>query len=489
MSSPNKNPEIASRVAQGMDVTARGIDLLSTTAQLLNSPNGAIQAASNFIYWLGRERIGEEELSHCLVRARGFVHLNSAGMGFCAEVIKELELKHVRGPFGSIKSGCLGRTLIRDYELAWITSTITCLYQFHDAKFITYAMTVLIVRICEEKDGKMAPCANPWTDPTCLRMMPVISKISSSVWLNIVNTEYRNMPLPEEMRSVCPTGHHLDSEDLVQAIARLISPQRAARIMLQSRLIIFNLTLWLLYHFEGMFRVVVNNKVVYEKTQGTKHQEIEFRIENRCHGDGICENADQANELKMVDHISGHWKNFFERTSKSSSSCGSTPRSRRKLYQFNPVPYNHVLDTQIKAVASDLTRWLCSLRVNFSKTTLTGIVYEVNLKRQIARENAETIMADLLKRSPSILQNSWATKVGSDWTPESAQDIWSPEGFSEAAESSRRIQNLFEKTESAQKDRISLIWKCFPGLADLIEKAAEKCSCVSCVQDRDVAHL
>lgn len=489
MSAASTDSQAVDRLARGMDVSARGIDLISTTAQLLNSPNGAIQIASNFVYWLGRERIGKDELEYCLVRARSLVHPNLAGMGFCTEVIKDLALNHVRGALWSIKSGCLGRTLLKDHGLSWITTTITSLYQFHDEKFITYAVTMLIVRMCEEREGTTrASKTNPWTDPTCLQIMPVISKISSSVWLNIVNTQYSTLPLPEELRSVCPIGHHLDSDDIVEAIARLKSPRRSQHVIIQSRFILFNLSLWLLYHFDGMFRVVVNNKIIYEKAQGAEKQEIELRVDHRCRGDGTCENARQSNDFKMIDHIADHWEDFFMGTSTSSSSCGSHPRARRKLYELKPFQAAQALDSRIRAVAADLTRWLCSLRVSISRSTV-GIVYDVDLKRQGAPDHSRVMVADLLKRSPSILQASWASKVGDRWTPESAQDIWSPKGFAEAADSLRSGPNLFENTDITQTARSSLIQKCYPSLADLVQTAAQQCSCVRCQQSRDAANL
>jgi hypothetical protein len=52
--SSGSSADISTRV---LDLSARGIDLIQTLAQITNSPNGAVQTASNVVRWLANERI------------------------------------------------------------------------------------------------------------------------------------------------------------------------------------------------------------------------------------------------------------------------------------------------------------------------------------------------------------------------------------------------------------------------------------------------
>jgi len=129
----------AELLARGLDLGARSIDLLQTLAEITNSPNGAVQIASKVMYWLVNERINQHDLESCLTRARDLAHPNEAGKEFCSEVVQEINrLPHnVRKPFKSLTSGSLGRLLLLDIGLSWISTTITSLYQYHNQKFIT----------------------------------------------------------------------------------------------------------------------------------------------------------------------------------------------------------------------------------------------------------------------------------------------------------------------------------------------------------------
>ncbi|KAF2244757.1 hypothetical protein BU26DRAFT_522528 [Trematosphaeria pertusa] len=487
-------------VTRGLDVGARSIDLLQTIAEIANSPNGAIQAASKFMYWLGTERVNQEDLGHCLSRAKDLAHPNMAGLAFCSGVMEGIEAlpKSILEPFKSISSGSLGRFLVLDHSLRWITSTITSFYQFHDEKFIAYAMTALIVRIYDEREGnRPTPRSNFWSDPTYLRMMPVVKKITSSIWLNIVNSKKESLPLPDKLRRICPVGHHLDSEDLVEALARLKNPRRGPHVIITSRYMLGNLSLWLLYHFSGLFRVVVGGEIVYETRQGHEEQEIELRVGVRCGDNSQCANnndRDERRQFEMAENIAGHWHEFFVGSSKPSPTLGSASRARRALYGFEdgqstPSQKMSAINSHIRKVALDLARWLCSLRVEPCPQAASWIVYKINLDRRGASDNHHTLMTDLLKRSPAILQNPWGPGLPKDWTPEDAVQIWSPEGFIEVAEWLKNLSGLSENTDKAIDARQSSVWRCFPGLADLLAEAEVQCRCMNCIQKRGVTPL
>ncbi|KAG7008754.1 hypothetical protein G7Y79_00004g013380 [Physcia stellaris] len=489
----------AELAARGMDVSARGMDLLQTIAEITNSSNGAIKTASNVMYWLGRERINQEDLEHCLTRAKDLVHPNGDALLFYNDVLKGIEMmpQSVLRPFKSISSGSLGRFLVFDPGLAWITSTISGLYQFHDESFIAHAVTALIVHMNAQREGDQTKFLSSfWSNPVCLKMMPVVKKITSSVWLNIVNSGNASMPLPEELRTICPVGHHLDINDLVEALARLNHPCRAARVIISSQYLLGNLILWLIYHFNGLLRVIVSGKTTYESRLGYEEREVEVRVSLRCGSDGECSNArDNARQFEMVECIASDWRQFFKGNSLSSSSLGHKPRVRKALYDLDawrsitPLNSHAALQSKIRQVALDMVRWICRLRIEPFAPAISGIVYKVDLKRTEASGRQMTLISDLLKRSPSILQAAWASELPRNWAPEDAVEIWSPQGFAQAASHSKQRPEPSDDTDSVKDTRASLIRGCFPGLDDLISRAQAQCQCVTCSNEKTITHL
>jgi hypothetical protein len=233
----NSGSSTAELLARGLDLSARGIDLIQTLAQITNSPNGAVQTASKVVRWLANERINENDLSSCLTRARDLAHPNEAGEKFCSEVLREINAlpRDVRRPFKSLTSGSLGRLLLLDPGLSWITTTITSLYQYHTQKFITFTVTALLVRMHDEiGDGQHATQNNLWKNPLFRMWYQVITKITGSIWLNIVNAQKQTLNLPPELRDLCLKGHHLDEEDFIEAVARLKNPVRGRSIVITT---------------------------------------------------------------------------------------------------------------------------------------------------------------------------------------------------------------------------------------------------------------
>ncbi|KAF2684171.1 hypothetical protein K458DRAFT_487655 [Lentithecium fluviatile CBS 122367] len=481
---------------RGLDLSARGLDIIESLARIATSPDGVIRTAADVIYRLGLEGLDREDLGYCLEGAKSLAYPNEAGSAFCQKVVKGVEVTSAVKPFATISSGSLGRILLLDPELSWITTSITGLYEFHDEKFITQVMTSLMTRMNAERKGEQPGSRSTvWSDPRYLKMQPTVQKFTSSIWLNIVNSGNASLPLPDELRAICRIGHHLDVPTLVEAISRLKSPTRSSQVVIASRYMLGNLSLWLIYHFHGRFRVVVGGETVYDVAQGDSDKEIELRVGTRCKDTGDCAKQDASRHFVMMEHAAEHWSEFFEGNSTSSPFLGSISRARRALYAFddwmpNASPSLNTTEAKVREVAANLVRWLCGLRIKQYPQPMNGIVYQTELqKRSGSTDTTDARMSELLRRSPSILVANWAPALEDGWRSESAVEVYSPLAFAELQESKGRHANYSDASAVARAARSSLVWGCYPGLKDLIETAQARCSCINCKFKQNVPHL
>jgi hypothetical protein len=122
--------------ARNLDLLARGIDLLTALTETTNSPHSIVNVAIELGRWLGREKLTESQLQFCFEKARGLVIANSLANKFYEAVVKVPQQRAV-GPFFAQQSGSLGRLMANDPYLCWMTSTITCLFEFHREEFIS----------------------------------------------------------------------------------------------------------------------------------------------------------------------------------------------------------------------------------------------------------------------------------------------------------------------------------------------------------------
>jgi hypothetical protein len=296
-----------------------------------------VQIASKVMYRLANERIDQHDLESCFTRAKDLAHPSEAGIKFCTEFVHGINglPRDMRKPFKSLVSGSFGRLLLLDIGLSWITTTMTSLYQHHDQKFIAFTVTALVMRIHDEKgDGQYATRHNFWKNPLYRRLRSVITKITSSIWLNIVSARKQTLNLPLELREICLVGHHLDEEDFIEAVARLKNPTRGRFIVIGTDYMLGNLTLWLLYHYDGAFRVVVGTDIVYDKVQGQSENEIELRVKSRCRADVECQES--RNNFCMTEQIAGSWKDFFKSTPKGT--LGGLPIVSEERALFTRLP-------------------------------------------------------------------------------------------------------------------------------------------------------
>jgi hypothetical protein len=193
-------------VARSMDLSARGVDLLTAITETANSPHSVVHVAMEIGRWLGREKLNERELQFCLEKARGLVKPNLRGNQFYDAVLTGTRERTVGSLFTQ-------RYMVNDPYLCWMTSTIACLFEFHSENFISDVLCSFIMQAHLSEDGKPVTEYQLAWHSVRLRLKPVLEKIVSSIWYNVVNSgiiksgqlgSNESLPLPRELKEVCP---------------------------------------------------------------------------------------------------------------------------------------------------------------------------------------------------------------------------------------------------------------------------------------------
>ena len=233
-----------------VSVVARSIDLCAVLINNSNSSNPIMHAVIEMSQWLGREKLNRHELQDCLSKARGAAFPNMTAELLLDDVRKGTHTM-VAGPFFPQASGSLGRLMANDPNLSWMVTTVTCLFQFHSASEVNRCVRDLIVAAVRKESDAEVGCH----DPSRVHLGRVVDKIVSSIWFNVVSAGRMTVQLPEELTSICGNGHHLESPDFATVVEALRSGK--PRLMVRSQHLLYNIVLWLLYHFDGFLQVVV----------------------------------------------------------------------------------------------------------------------------------------------------------------------------------------------------------------------------------------
>ncbi|OAP53697.1 hypothetical protein AYL99_12137 [Fonsecaea erecta] len=436
-------------VARGLDISARSIDLLTTLVKPTTKEQSALNLAIEIGRWLGREKLSENRLQNCLEKARGLVQANQQGHKFYEAVISGMHTpKRAAGYLFTQSSGSLGRLMAQDPYLRWMTSTITCLFEFHDENFIS---DVLCAFIMQSHLGKRIITVHEYKwDALYLQLKPVLDKIVSSIWFNIVNSG-------------------------------VIQPDCAGLAIIESKHLICNLIVWLIFHFKGHLRIVVSGKIIYDQVLGAEDSEIEHRVEIFCPNIGTCESPDKmtfSNVNIFMAKASG-LESLYEGRYDTPWTFKQAPRVRQRLYQ--PAKYppgtagRESIRVNVHNAAFQIVNWLLGLRV-IRQSSGSTLLFRVVLDQEPAVEKLE--IRDLLGRVPSILNMGWrhnkaATVVFTTSFPAGEDEM-------QHNMASDEEMYLDEDEYSNSQDSQGFYFGSFPVLRDLLESVKKSCRCGAC---------
>jgi hypothetical protein len=129
--------EVASR---SMDRAARTIDLLAVIGRLAGATESGALIAKELGRWLGKEGLDENELEFFLHKTQALTMPNNqTNVQAFFRAVADGRPHPAVVPLWAQPSGSLGRYLSGDPLQNWMTSTISCLFRYHDEVFIRSA--------------------------------------------------------------------------------------------------------------------------------------------------------------------------------------------------------------------------------------------------------------------------------------------------------------------------------------------------------------
>ena len=340
----------------------------------------------------------------------------------------------------------------------------------------------LIIQSSRKGEAPLSEYQLAW-NPDTLRVGEVVNKIVHSNWLHIANagligSESECPHLPEELQWACEKGHNVESYKLSLIMSKLLNPFK--ELIFQSEHLLTNLTLWLLWHFNGRLRVVVGGRVLYDKVLGLENCIVECRVFKICSKNGGCGSSADTPTFKMLENISGSFKALIQGKYDSQQTLMSEPQVRQKLYH-SPFQYPKGTQSSIKIrtqrTAQEILRW-------YVERPVTERAFSSRLDFHISLTSAEITPAlnlrvgDLLGRTPSLL-NMQCGEIGSSFVIYSPPRETTPptvENFMELDDED--MENLEDSDAFEQRPEILL--KYFPILRDLVENVRQSCKCLHC---------
>lgn len=105
-----------------------------------------------------------------------------------------------------------------------------------------------------------------------------MSKIVQSVQLHVINSGHSLSDLPPTLGRLHP---HLVDEKTFAAI--VVGLQRTQdNVVIKSKRFIADLSLWLLYHWSGVFEVFVEGGMLLKRTCGSDSRKLQMIVEKDC---------------------------------------------------------------------------------------------------------------------------------------------------------------------------------------------------------------
>jgi hypothetical protein len=472
--------DIAARV---LDVTARSIDLLTVLAKLADGSGTTPELLKQVSKWLGKEGLDEHELQFFLENTHALAQPNeSETVARFFDAVTDPRPKTAVVPLAAVSSGSLGKLISKDHQQRWITSTVCCLFRYHDERLIKQFLTYFIMLNSHQRAKPFSENELIW-HPDTLRLGEVVKKVVDSNWLHVANAGMIGSPnecprLPEELRWACEKGHNVEMFALAQVINRLRDFR--GELVIQSKHLLTNLVLWLIWHFDGLLRVVAGGKKIYEVQLGLQRTTLECRVSQVCVEGASCPGSKGAEAFTILEPAAEGLKSIFGGNYDSQTILMSEPRVRQKLYH-SPFQYPrgaaHSLRIQTQRTAQELIRWFVNLPV--SKVARSSqLEFWVHLKTN-DQTSLQLRIADLLGTSPALL-NMQCGELGRAFVVFSRPYRPPPLTVDDFMDRSDTEGATTEDDIVDSKERPLKILRYFPILQDLMDVVRVSCKCYNC---------
>ena len=259
-------------MAQRLSVASNAIGLAKSGIDFVPASGTLMKLGLDMYNWVIREGLDEGVFSKCRELSLGLAYPNSEGQEIQRKLEKsdrKLSEMKLKAPLKLITSGALGRLLTRDLETCYIVSTVAAITKYHPPDYAADLLCSMILNPGGQQSGSVKR-----HDMHRAPLRAVISRMVNSVYLNVVNAGHDLGDLPTELKNL-PQAL-LDDCLLASIVMRIRNEDQD--MVIKSRRLVVDLTLWLLLHFDGQIQVSVGNAIVYTKKLGTTKRLIKLMV-------------------------------------------------------------------------------------------------------------------------------------------------------------------------------------------------------------------
>ncbi|KAH6898157.1 hypothetical protein B0T10DRAFT_601170 [Thelonectria olida] len=281
----------------------------------------------------------------------------------------------------------------------------------------------------------------------------VVKKVVESTWLHIANAgligrEDECPRLPDEFSWACKAGHNMQGYPFAKLIAKISNSSNET--IIQSKHILTDVVLWMIWHYQGRFRVIVSGSVVYDCVLGPEQTNAECRVAKFCAKDrNQCSRPQdgQLGVVKVFETIAGSL-HLYPKLHKSTQN-------------------------RTRGTAREILRWLMKLPVKTESTAdMLALNFHLNLAGESNPPHCVLRVGDLFGQSPRLLNMDWGgcdeavvAVVFKDMGPKDG----SPAHLGEPEDEYMDTQYW-----------INLVLDFFPILRDLTDRLHKTCECYHC---------
>jgi hypothetical protein len=462
-------------IARGLDLAARTLDITASLTNAISSKDSLFRLPLEIGQWLGREKLDAYELENCLKQARGKFFPNDGGLA-SFEAVGAAQTQQI-GKLIIQPSGSLGRLMVRDPDLHWMISTVICLFQCHNESFVSETLVAAILR-SNATDSDTSTLPHISYRPAQILIQPVVQKLVSSIWFNVVNAQSHSIPLPDAIRSVCDKGHYLDSDDIGVVICALQKRQNR-RVILRSDGLLLNVVIWILMHYHGLLTITVDSKIIHKARLGNMLGELEMRVKSNCSLSGACPRGAKET-YRILEEIQGEFEQFFSGCSSDRPDSPPRPVTRQPLYQTHNRHHQYSImgssgiRTLVQGTAQSMMRWMLGIRVSSNSAGPEGsnLGFTALLKPPADVKPGFTV-GDILHRVPALVNLNWGN------TPAGPVVFSFPEAPLSITEMPI-YPDIFDMPIDHGDSVFDKMIRHFPILLDLMAKIRPHCSCITC---------
>ena len=439
--------------------TANYLGLTKSALDLINSSSPVTKLAHSIIRWMGRECISESDFNYCLERSTALAFPNEHGLQIRKSIL-ESESKIAKvGGLHLIAAGAIGRWMTFSQDHVYMVTTVAAVTKFQSILFASTVLCELVLadmaQSLDEGETYRSHAVNR------ARLMGVLSKVTDSISLNVVNSGHGLGDLPAELQPFCV---HLVGASLYARLILQISRSTTDLLLLCDRFQ-GDIILWVLTHYEGNIEVSVAGENKFRRNGSSSKRRFTMIVKAVCQ-EG-CHKA--SHYVELSEHFGGTWTRLLQ--GRDDPTMRVSPAQRLPLYTLAPEDNSAKRDIlnreelyKIRVLAQRFVLWLMDVPLTV-KDDFRAVGFEAAF--DCVPADIQLRIGDILLRVPELLHDLLGKGLGS-LTPVSF--------IRPKAGKSQDSDMLYDP----DLQPLSTLCSSFPALSDLLKEISNRCKCRIC---------